>query len=131
MSKNKLVALNGHQKIELMHHYNAGLKTSKLTRREIVKTKANEDRLDKITFQQLVENESQETLEGALSRAYSQHLVQKQALNTTSEENLKLNGTSHLWQQFGTWANKGNIRVATKPNGSKQRIELETLKILK
>ena len=50
LQNNKLQALDGNQKIELMNFYNDGLNQLKLTRREVVKTKANESRIQKLKY---------------------------------------------------------------------------------
>ena len=45
LTDNKLQMLNNNQKLELMNYYNDGLKSIKLTRGEVVKTKVNESRI--------------------------------------------------------------------------------------
>ena len=46
-----------------MNYYNDGLKSIKLTRREVVKTKVNESRIQKLKYQKLKGKDSNSTLE--------------------------------------------------------------------
>ena len=55
--------LNNNQKTDLMNYYNDGLKSIKLTRREVVKTKVNESRIQKLKYQKLKGKDSNSTLE--------------------------------------------------------------------
>ena len=63
LTENKLQMLNNNQKTDLMNYYNDGLKSIKLTRREVVKTKVNESRIQKLKYQKLKGKDSNSTLE--------------------------------------------------------------------
>ena len=51
-------------------------------------------------------------------------------LNSASEEKLDPNSTSNQWREFTGYVNRGD-RVKSKPHGTTQQIEFETLRILK
>ena len=53
-----------------MNNYNGGLKSMKLTRREVVKTQVNAGRMSKLKYAQLRAGDSYSTIEAA-SRANS------------------------------------------------------------
>ena len=97
--------LNNNQKTDLMNYYNDGLKSIKLTRREVVKTKVNESRIQKLKYQKLKGKDSNSTLEekdnanqDKVTYPVASQTQQEYMVTTTSEPDLH-------WQKYDTLGN--------------------------
>ena len=107
-----------------MKYYNDELDRLKLGRKAVVRTKQNENRTSKTKYQHMKLRPDQQS-QSPSSRPF----VPTGSL-PGSEERLSPHSFTYLSEQFASLGKKG-LREINQPHGTQEKIELETLRILK